>query len=1469
MKIPRFSFFRRSSSAPPKSGLSVAGKRHQRKRGVAIITVLSIISLMTILVISFFNMAQNQRATSAGTVDIQRVQSIKDTAINLVVAQIREATTLQQGSESTIWSSQPGAIRTYGNQNALNTIYKLYSAKELKIDNIPPFNGQFVIDRIKSDIPTGWDAFPERYVDLNKPTLPPSSRDNNTSGEIKDRLVYPIADPRRYDGKDTQKDLEDTEGFSYGKNTFFPRVNGVDADRGQLAMPVQWIYVLEDGTLGYLDDTNAFRSFQSGQGSGGDKPSKTIPIIGRIAWWTDDESCKINVNTASCPIMWDTPRLASQEDTYYAQHQPVTGEVQHFPGHPAQVDLSAVFFPSQRYTPDPQSLSPGSTFNWNPLSIKDAQLLWNIAPFVTERGGTNGGRDAVDAATAIPVPLDNDDHLYASIDEVYFKATRASKNLNQARQNIEEFDDAKKTMLKRLAQSQFFLTHRSSSPELTVFGTPRICMYPLNVKTKEELVKKTGSALSSDVGGIEVSMALNASIGGLPYFFQRGKDSQGSRHNAFFDTGPPDYSRNAKVFEYLWNLTGGDASNPRAVPGYPELPPDMATFAQKYPRPRYNGTEVEDASPRTIFDATDRTQILLNMVDFMRSCNTTPGYLAAGNSYSDGGLISGICGCKNRGSDNTGEFHLRALNGLRRIAPKGVGRNYGAAEIAFIAGVPLSKSGGVEVGENPQLTRRRVPAILLNQFDTLSEASLIELGVVVNSFTPKQGWAPIFTDGGLRLSGGNAPTTGTSLLQPVGTPTGVSARVGGSEFAFYQPVEGLAEGLVGKSNQLPKNIAPWGGILGPRIISSRGPTSDFRDANHPNGKIASLFALAVNSPNVSQFEIAFNGSPSLTAFGSLRVLMCDNRGSGDGNVVQAIDLELSGKTITFSNIVRGRLLENALGPDSFNREPGQFLRNQRPVSLVVPHGDYRLVTIPSRVPSGLFVPIEQAGTHNMAEPALDNRGSFSGWAFLNGNPKEKNPENKDDPQQLLYDPGRSGRPLGGKIPAKFAPLLPPVSRGDLVNNAANTPPKNTITLESASGSTDALRRARFAHGRLDGDGTNVPHRGSSDPLETGDFDTGYSLCPDGAYMNFPDEGDSRDRTYPYFRGLDKEAPDNGSPGTFSPNRLLRSAVDFGSIPSGVNARVPWQTLRFRPDPKSFDAQNRIRKPNSDFKEPRGFAHHFPFSNYCGPRDHMLLDFFWVPVVEPWAISEGFATKGTINLNQQIFPFLYIDRLTALHAILRGTRMSAVANTFSEDYKDVQQVNDPRQYRFWINASQTLRQLTEFRFKGLDVYAGDTVPFNSFRSASELCELWLVPEANQISDLTLVGGTQYTLEYVAAIGGDNNSFWRDNALTGDNLRERPYSEIYPRVTTRSNVYKIHIVAQTLKKADSSDPKNFSSTIDSVTAEWRGSAMIERTINPKDPRLARYDYLNFKIGATDLPKLDYFYTYRVTEVTQANQ
>lgn len=68
----------------------------------------------------------------------------------------------------------------------------------------------------------------------------------------------------------------------------------------------------------------------------------------RVAFWTDDASCRINVNTASEGVFWDTPRCDTVEERAYGRYQPAAHEHVRAMGHPAAVSLSSVLFPRQR-----------------------------------------------------------------------------------------------------------------------------------------------------------------------------------------------------------------------------------------------------------------------------------------------------------------------------------------------------------------------------------------------------------------------------------------------------------------------------------------------------------------------------------------------------------------------------------------------------------------------------------------------------------------------------------------------------------------------------------------------------------------------------------------------------------------------------------------------------------------------------------------------------------------------------------------------------------------------------------------------------------------------------------------------------------------------------------------------------------------------------------------------------------------
>ena len=134
---------------------------------------------------------------------------------------------------------------------------------------------------------------------------------------------------------------------------------------------------------------------------------------------------------------------------------------------------------------------------------------------------------------------------------------------------------------------------------------------------------------------------------------------------------------------------------------------------------------------------------------------------------------------------------------------------------------------------------------------------------------------------------------------------------------------------------------------------------------------------------------------------------------------------------------------------------------------------------------------------------------------------------------------------------------------------------------------------------------------SVDPMITGDWDNGIAMQMDGPYVNRGDDGNrvSGNRN-PYFDEKALSAADVTNRANFSPNRVICGPGMYGSMSSGVQEGIPWRTLLFRPDPQHFGAAD---QPNQG-----------------DPPDHLWMDLFWMPVVEPYAISMPAATRGKLT-----------------------------------------------------------------------------------------------------------------------------------------------------------------------------------------------------------------------------------------------
>nr|MDQ3621696.1 Verru/Chthon cassette protein A [Verrucomicrobiota bacterium] len=261
---------------------------------------------------------------------------------------------------------------------------------------------------------------------------------------------------------------------------------------------------------------------------------------------------------------------------------------------------------------------------------------------------------------------------------------------------------------------------------------------------------------------------------------------------------------------------------------------------------------------------------------------------------------------------------------------------------------------------------------------------------------------------------------------------------------------------------------------------------------------------------------------------------------------------------------------------------------------------------------------------------------------------------------------------------------------------------------------------------------------------------------------------------------------------------------------------PWRTLVFTPQPLAGKLhpghpENPVNFPNKQVP------------------DHYLLDLFTMPVVEPYALSEPLSSAGKVNLNYRIAPFDYIQRKTALYGILKSTWLCAITKAST----------GTGVLRVPVSGEETLRRMDSW----LDAPERSGV----FRSASEICEIHLVPENVRAEDIEGWWNSP----------GDNTASATDLDRTGDDAREYPYGHVYARTTTKSNTYTVYLHVQTLHQVSGrEDYRIWDERKDKVTGEYRGSTTIERYIDTSDPDLAEKNF------ATDLTQsLDRHYKFRV--------
>ncbi|MES2595374.1 MAG: Verru_Chthon cassette protein A [Verrucomicrobiota bacterium] len=509
-----------------------SGSRLPRKKGAALILVLIFMAMLLVLVMAVLDIGANSARQSAVISRRSQIGTLASMPEQIVMAQLRRATTVSRSSagEPLVWTSQPGMIRVFGTQRgeqgekpAVKMHHRLYSAPAM---SSAVFNAADEAAALQ-----GWSAQPASFTDLNEPVM--STR--SASGSA--RVFYPIADPHA---------LGRVEGFSQPAPA-----PGSDAEH-PLPMPVTWLYVLKDGSVVLPERVEGPRVFFPRQAVTAENP-----ILGRIAFWTDDESCKLNLNTASEGVHHGMAPAHTVMDDAMDCRQPSASQYSWFGAHPAFTSLSPVLRGFGGSGP--------------------ASLQW---PKADPAGATMdaGWQGYVDCYQALaPHGVDargqaRQDRHFATVDDFFYAPDRTPSGRGQGFVMRPEDVD----------ESRFFLTVRSASPELNPFGQPKIALWmpPKNSTERRAIDRQvlTASTLNAGTAQAREFAFQRASIWSSP-------TAPGSAQKMSSDW--TEVAGNRELHSWLERMSG------QAVPGF------GASFLDKY-------------------GARSRDHLLISMIDMLR-----------------------------------------------------------------------------------------------------------------------------------------------------------------------------------------------------------------------------------------------------------------------------------------------------------------------------------------------------------------------------------------------------------------------------------------------------------------------------------------------------------------------------------------------------------------------------------------------------------------------------------------------------------------------------------------------------------------------------------------------------------------------------------------------------------------------------------------------------------------------------------
>jgi uncharacterized protein (TIGR02600 family) len=1311
----------------------------RNSHGIALIIVLAAVVLVTVLVLAFLTSIGTELQSSKMYANGSSVKLLSQSAVAFVMGEIQAATS----DQTLCWASQPGMIRTYNNDGSANGYYKLYSDDGM--NGTGPFNHTLSANLV----PTNWPNQKGVYIDLNQPV------------SLNGTNYYPILDGNSADYSTQYSNVLSAQTVPpantissltpLGKN-LLPAVTGfwlnsntpVDTTSPNVApMPVKWLYVLKKGEV-IVPDSNPSNNVVTFVNAG-IQPSSSDPIVGRMAFWTDDETCKVNINTASEGTFWDTPRTWTAADVQLALNQPAQNEFQRYPGHPGMVSLSAVFNGLTADTAFPEDLYP-----------------------ITPRVIPGGSKEGTTPPTG-PLVL-RSTRLYATPDELLFQPSLASGASGQGLRNLNYAGPPALSASTELDQTaiekaKFFITANSEAPDVNVFNLPRVSLWPITLVNG-----------ASKMTAFDQLIAFCSTINNNIFYFQR-QDPTSAITDLPSAGSATGLGRNRQLLEYLRTFLN------QKIPGF-----GIGTFAAKYSNH-------------------DSDQILTEMFDYIRCTNlldsetgATPYAPSLDNSAAD------VNTYENGGTAQVVPILDQTISipdpvGGATNHPRGFGRfpTVHQAFFVFIGAGDSATSSATTTNPKSSYT----PPVSVGK-------QRVQAGFFLDMFDPSHGLPLVWPWYQVKVTGLDGLTwNGKSMGFPAGTqaiPQPYAEST--SNFPFYG-------GLMDFRLLTTGGVYPCiSGITGTSVGTNSGPDMAYPGTfSFSGGTITvEIDALSASKSATPVQTITFNFPPGTTF-----------------PVPKTLDTPATPFTISNASSYNFLGFNNAAGQPSsvrsrlsgFSDEVSWITSSDVVRALVATPGDMRLIAPRTTVPSSFY-----AGLTSPSSVAYSNSAAqFS--------------------HMLRF---ANQAPAYGAAGGQFV-------NGNYNNYASQYISPNLFNdyNRDFSGAAASISWA---------DDIDVPNQGSNVKMPSGvnaDWDNGDANQRDGAYINKADEGDAGSATTtPYFDLYYYPDPTPVSTTLFSPNRMMPSAGMFGSLPTGVWNNKPWQTLLFRPGPANHPG---LGSP----------AVGPPYSTY--PPDHLLLDLFNMPVVEPYAISEPLSTAGRINMNYLIVPFTYINRDTAVRAAMKAQDVTAIPNTAINTYKTHQNASTLGSNsaasvttRYAVNLDLTMSQFMA-RFYATPNSQGSTGTPDIFHSASEICDIDLVP-----NDSTAPSSVPITRSNM-------DNYWTANELTGDNTRERPYANLYPLFTTKSNTYTVHFRVQTLKQAlgpaaSSTAWQSWREGTDIVAAEYRGSQTIERYIDPNaatnssGTAMPDYAAVLSSPGSTFPPAtpLSLFYKFRVVSTKQ---